>query len=29
VAGSTILGSGRVAFILNVPALVERAVGGN
>ena len=26
VAGSTILGSGRVAFILNVPALVERAV---
>lgn len=28
VSGSTILGSGRVAFILNVPALVERAVAG-
>jgi two-component system chemotaxis sensor kinase CheA len=28
VAGSTILGSGRVAFILNVPALVERAMAG-
>jgi two-component system, chemotaxis family, sensor kinase CheA len=26
VAGSTILGSGRVAFILNVPALMEQAV---
>lgn len=28
VSGSTILGSGRVAFILNVPALAERAVAG-
>jgi two-component system chemotaxis sensor kinase CheA len=28
VAGSTILGSGRVAFILNVPALIEQAVAG-
>jgi two-component system, chemotaxis family, sensor kinase CheA len=29
VAGSTILGSGRVAFILNVPALLERAVASS